>query len=339
MRHSHGINMGTQWGFASFDEATSHPKTIDAKREFIAHYPTIREARQDTRGLGLLIFAWEHILGPIGVHRLEAVKHRTNAAIVGRHTACNLSVPDKYHEVSLRHVLVLVRAISRDEVRIRVIDLNTEGGFFDESGRTLRAVAAEGSVFLRIGRLTLLLLVTDPDDGPPDDAHDAYDCIPERVFLEEESGLFKRPGFRAGADRTLALGVRHLQGGSRATIVTAQAEPVFSCRALPEHDEAIAGTVRLGHDESPRQPVGLSALRRGIMFGRYERCDLASRDWSDRISRVHFMLIDDHGDTLGVDLASSNGTFRKGERVKVCKLSGDDKVTLAGSIEVGWRRA
>jgi hypothetical protein len=79
-------------------------------------------------------------------------------------------------------------------------------------------------------------------------------------------------------------------------------------RALCE-DEPVHGELAVssrGRREIVR--VGLEALRRGLLVGRYERCH--SRTVTDeRVSRVHLLLVELAGQVCAIDLASSNGTF------------------------------
>ena len=139
-----------------------------------------------------------------------------NSAIIGRHSQCDLYLHGD-PALSLRHLAVLVHPLqawggpSGTDVVYRVVDLRTSTAFADEHGRRLEAVTAEGPMFLACGNYALFFLVTGDPSAWPEDAADAWACIPERVYVgeqEAEPDRWKRrrgrragPGAAASADR------------------------------------------------------------------------------------------------------------------------------------------
>src|SRR5688572_16149033 len=184
-------------------EATDDLGPFDARELFMRHWRIIKKALKTHPKQGVLMFAFDGGKNALGQAWLAATLDRTRVAIVGRHSMCNVAVPEHYERISLRHLAILVRAKSHDEVRVRVIDLHTQTGFYDESGRVLQAVTAEGSIFLRVGSVYLMILTTGDHAEIPDDPEAAYACIPERVFIEEREGTAGAPVAKLLAPRGL----------------------------------------------------------------------------------------------------------------------------------------
>src|SRR5687768_12859957 len=155
-------------------EADAGIHDVDVHGQFVERYPIIKKSLEHHRHLGVLVLAFDQSSTAIGQAWLKASLDKTRAAIIGRHSMCSLAMPQDYQEISLRHLCVLIRAIDHEQVRIRVFDLNTPAGFRDEEGRVLQAVVTEGPTFLRLGRVLLMVLVTDESSPIPHDAEDAY---------------------------------------------------------------------------------------------------------------------------------------------------------------------
>jgi hypothetical protein len=307
---------------------------LGAREAFIAHYAALRPLFEHTVDrLGLLLC----VVDRESVHYarwLPALPHRSNGTIVGRHHQAGVLVPERFGEVSLRHLAVTCRALCSDELRLRVIDLNTEHGFLDEEGRELRSIAAEGSVFLRIGSVLLMAIVTGPLGPSGESAAHAYECIPDRVFLaEEQSGVrFRRPARASGGGRELRASLK-----DRTTLITLTQPPVVSDALLKDDDEDPIGRLTLAEGRLRHERlVGARALDRGVLLGRYERCQLQYAD-SDQISRVHLMLIRDESDILAIDTASTNGTHTTdGQAVRIRALRSGARLLLPGGATLGW---
>lgn len=303
---------------------------IDARREFVARYPIIRRALEHRRHLGVMVLAFDAQQTAVGQAWLKASLDKTRALIIGRHSMCSLALPQEYAEVSLRHLAVTVRAIDHDEVRIRVLDLNTPTGFFDEEGRVLQAVVSEGPMFLRVGRVVLMVLVTDEGSPIPEDAEDAYLCIPERIFIEERHGSV--------GDRRRRPSPPEDDLAPEATLLKSLPGPMAAAGDLIDSDEMEVGAllIRSGGN-GVRRSVGPSALDRGILIGRYARCDVgATSDDDSRLSRVHFLLLRDGDEVFGIDTASTNGSCRDGRSILMERLEAGRAYDLAGEIEIVW---
>jgi hypothetical protein len=84
--------------------------------------------------------------------------------------------------------------------------------------------------------------------------------------------------------------------------------------------------------------IGESALKDGVLIGRYDRCDakdIATDDTS--LSRVHALLMRVEDRLLLIDTASSNGTFEKGQQVRVVVIDADTELRLGKKTYARWR--
>jgi len=75
-----------------------------------------------------------------------------------------------------------------------------------------------------------------------------------------------------------------------------------------------------------------------VLLGRYERCLNAQFDASGSVSRVHAVLVEDHGDTLVLDAGSTNGVVVNGDLCRARLLVSGDEVSL-GQVTFEWRPA
>ena len=89
----------------------------------------------------------------------------------------------------------------------------------------------------------------------------------------------------------------------------------------------ILAGVRL--DEPPSED-----LERGVLIGRYERCQLAGASGS--LSRVHLVLLLDGGDVWAVDTASLNGTIVEGQRISAIQLDRELELRLPSGMGMRW---
>ena len=298
---------------------------FDAKTLFFDRYETIRRALDAHRTQGVLILAFDRKGRALAQGWLKASLDKTRNAIIGRHTACGVALPSADRKVSLRHLAVLVRACSHSEATVRIVDLHTARGFTDESGQVLSAAVAEGPLFIGLDGVHLALLMTG--EPPPDDPEEAYAAIPPRVLIEERRGTVGVDGQRKVEFPTIA--------GAEQTLVRSTEGPVAAVADLCRPDEAPVGTLVIrGAKNTIRRTVGADALARGILVGRYERCSVGMD--TGRLSRVHFLLTQDEQDVIGVDTASTNGSWIGEREVSLTKLADGDCVSLAEALQLTW---
>ena len=80
--------------------------------------------------------------------------------------------------------------------------------------------------------------------------------------------------------------------------------------------------------------LGGAAVARGVLLGRYERCDGSEGAVlaSPAISRVHALVIELAGKLYVVDAGSTNGVWRGHQRVPLARLSTGETVALSGTV-------
>lgn len=288
---------------------------------------------------------------------LAAAQQRAASAIVGRHGSTDLYLPAD-RAMALRHLAVLVEPLDPAEprsVRFRVLDLRTGTGFFDESGRQLRAVAADGPMFVRAGA-TVILFVPTPmaegwqDLGEEEDAA-AWDSLPPRSFLEEPPGAVaeRRPPTLPSVEGRRPLGTPATGGRAWAfargtSVVSITGPGEVARRSLLADGEAPIGKLALRDGVHAQvMLVGARAAREGVLLGRYDRCDTGDLPvfQHDTLSRVHALVIEVGGRLHLIDTGSSNGTYvgSSQELARLVVLAPGTEVRLADVVGVVWTDA
>lgn len=307
---------------------------------FTAHYRRIRATCLELAEPGVAVFAFSLAdQSWLGTMCLAARPGEVRAGVVGRHTGADLFLGGD-RRLALRHLVYLIepmplREALRGEVRFRVMDLETGSPPVDEEGRAVASLTAEGPVFLRCQGVGLLAFVTgDPTDWP-DDAADAWDCLPARVFVEESLARGSAPRRMPHAPAA--------DDGRRTTVVRVLAGPTHV--AALASDEPPCGTLRLtSGGRRAAIAVGQAALRRGLLVGRYERChtQAGARIADEMVSRVHLLVVELAGCPCAVDLGSSNGSFAlaeggEPESLRARPLAAGDRIGLGGdATTLAW---
>ena len=314
---------------------------------FLHHYPSIRRKCASFGRSGVAVVAVDASTGYLaGILCIAAKVGVANSAIIGRHTMADLYL-DGDESLSLRHLAVIVAPLTgtRAEVAFRVVDLRTQAAFQDEHGRTFEALVAEGPIFVRCGAYVLFCMVTGDPTGWPASAKDGWACIPERVYLEAdeaEPDRWQRKRRWRLRRRTPAGGKSDDEPGPPITRVQSMLGPVRARKQLLADGEEATGTLRIHSDGAVQYVlVGQGALRRGILLGRYERCDVDGAELlaNDNISRVHLLLVDIAGSVYAIDTASTNGTWlRDSEReVRILPLQANIELVLGSDLaELRW---
>jgi hypothetical protein len=272
---------------------------------FFAHYAVIRDTCRGLPEPGIAVVAVHVPTGRLaGRLWLRARVDRAAVAVVGRHSRADLLLSSD-PSLSLRHLALVLhplRGWDGCDARFSVLDLRTRRAFHDEGGRHLEAVRCDGPALLGCASYALFFLQTgDVTDWPPL-AADAWAMLPQRVYLDEREAEPDRWARDAAARRQARR-----REPSRSCI-TAIRGPLRSDEALLGDGEKAVGTLDLiGEREVRRLPVGASAVRRGILLGRYARCDSADLFDDPCISRTHLLLLRVGDTLLGIDTASTEG--------------------------------
>jgi len=289
---------------------------------------------------------------------IAAKPGQVNAGIVGRHGQCDLFLEGD-GALSLRHLVVLVDPLTAWdepgaggpgswEVRYRLIDLRTSSGFRDEAGRQLEAVTVEGPAFVYVGRYALFCFPTGDAGAWPEDGAAAIKAMPERLYADErdaEPDRWRRGRHARGDHWAEGSNVQDVDGDlRRSSVITRVTSVSGPARArideLGAGDELL-GTLevqsKLGRDEVR---VGSLCADRGLLLGRYSRCDTAGATSLslEKISRVHLLVVRVGDELWAIDTASTNGMAASGSGVRVHRLQPGEELSLAdGAGAVRWR--
>jgi hypothetical protein len=296
----------------------SAPAAASFRDLFLRNYAAVRDRCASFGQPGLAIAAVDQFSGRLaGILCIAAKIGTANSAIIGRHSMTDLYL-DGDASLSLRHLVVVVSPLdlTSGEVRFRVVDLRTQAAFQDEHGRRFEGLVAEGPLFIRCGSYVLFCLPTGDPTSWPEIGEDAWACIPERVYLETDEAepdrwrrkrrvrtRHERPerGEASGIDRRGAI-----------TLVQGELGPVRAQTRLLGDGEQPVGVLRLRVANMVHSVlVGPRAIHRGILLGRYERCDVDGSKLltSESISRVHLLVIEVADRVYAIDTASTNGTW------------------------------
>jgi hypothetical protein len=325
---------------ASLDEPVAPAPERETFRElFVRHYDAIRLWCEKERRAGVAVLALDSD-GVASAVFLAFPPHAVATAIVGRHTRADLRLEGD-PSVSLRHLALLLfpRSNPSHRSRYRLVDLRTASGFFDERGKRLRAIEADGPAFVRVGRYALLLFSRSDSEPPwPEDAEEGWSRIPDRLYLDEVEAEERSKDWERESDR--AWDVDALPALKAApTLVHSVAGPemaVHELELVAEGDTAL-GELRIASTRGLATVVlGKRAASAGVLLGRSRRCD-AGRVLSDRgISRVHLLVIEIAGALYAVDTASSNGVFLEGAKARAVPLEGSGTFRLGDLAAVSW---
>lgn len=244
--------------------------------------------------------------------------------VIGRHDCCALTLHDE--DISLRHALVRVSQQGVGEARVRLIDLGSSNIFRTEDGQACKSVLAEGPLFVHMLGYQLYLFPTGTlaTSRWDNDADAAWASFPERVYLDHRiPERMNREPRRPPAGRarrhtymTLLPAAQHL-------------------RAKPGAGGNVLGTILLAAENTQiAHRVSSEDLERGVLIGRYERCQLAGASHS--LSRVHLVLLLDGGDIWAVDTASLNGTIVDGQKISAIVLDREVELKLPAGMGMRW---
>ena len=178
----------------------------------------------------------------------------------------------------------------------------------------------------------------EADDPWPEDSDAAWTRIPERVYLERESADPARWLFPAGGAREIVPQVREARPPGT-TLVDSFPGPVFAAWVLQSSGPARGEIVVRSVSGVASLPVSVSAARQGVLLGRYERCDTAGLPVlsSEKLSRVHLLVIEIEGVLYALDTASRNGSWLPAGPLRAARVEPGRPIRLARDASVEWR--
>jgi len=326
------------------------PRSVPFEALFFAHYPAIRSTCRGLANPGVAVIA-VHIptCRLAGRMWLRAQIGRPATAIVGRHSRADLLLTDD-RGMSLRHLALVLhplRTWDGHDARFTVLDLRTSGAFHDEKGRHLEGVRCEGPAMLSSGDYALFFLQTGDATDWPSVASYAWAMLPKRVYLDDRAAEPDRwDRRRANRHANRRVEWRDREDDDGLSRVTAIRGPVRTDEKLIRDGEQPVGALNVLTARSARRVrVGPAALSRGILLGRYSRCDAADVLDGDCISRSHLLLLRVEGKLYAIDTASTFGSYadRGGTQqheFRVLALEGDTTIVLADeSAVLRWHPA
>ncbi|WP_045119302.1 FHA domain-containing protein [Haliangium ochraceum] len=174
--------------------------------------------------------------------------------------------------------------------------------------------------------------VGDDIDADADEGNRDHDDDGDLDVAGMRRALGKLPGWSKSA--------RGNQPGDRRgaiTLVQSELGPVRAQTRLLDDDEQPLGTLRLRvGDDTHSVLVGADAARRGILLGRYERCDVDGSKLltNTNISRVHLLVIELGEHLYAIDTASTNGTWLDADEteVRITQLGSGVELCLGNDI-------
>ncbi len=275
---------------------------------------------------GVALVACHSSLGVTGAVCIAAKPGSINATIVGRHREADLFLSADAG-VALRHLVVITHKLDSPSL-FSVLDLRTGSGFQDEEGETREAVTCDGPLFIRCGDYALFLLPTAIGRTLAGDAATAWHELPPRRLVAAAFGTLKGPR------QPLSLeGVPEPVGTF--TSVSFRSGPRVARGDLLQPGEVPSGELRIdGPHGTASVTLGATALREGVLLGRYDRCDTAAV-FDGTVSQVHALLVEVDDDLYAVDCASTHHLFVGGERQRVAALGASSSMRL-GRTRVDW---
>lgn len=310
--------------------STCNPAQLDAWARLRREAPSFDEAR-----------ARISEAGQASGHRLHWMSASTSGScdlpaspdaflVVGRHSSCDVVLREDPC-VALRHVIVRSSVLDDGCPVVSVLDLRSRDGFQIGDGTVQRSIVVTGPLAFRIGAFTLVAL---PGGAPVEAAFGPPSC--ERAEAHPYRVASRRLGgqpphsWRAVSRITLMPGVE---------AVSRLPANVALAADDTRHELALASGGR-------RAGVVLSGtdLDRGVLVGRDPRCvDSGLRAILDGgISRMHLLLRRDaRGAVVAFDLASTQGTYEQGRRVRSVALADGGPALHMGMVSpvrVEWRR-
>lgn len=286
---------------------------------FLAHYDEIRAlVSLDAPGAAVIAIhaPTGRLAGRLWVKRKP---DRPNAAILGRHSECDLVLD--HGGVSLRHAALIVPKGDGGAPRFWLRDLRTHGGLDSEAGLPIGGALVERAGLFRLGGYALIAIATGSGERWPERGADAWAELHGTTAALRVVGMdMAKPTSRPG----------------RTPSVTVIRGPLDTSSRLMDPGGVRVATLRL--DSGPRRArlaLDEHALGRGVLLGRYARCDSSSVFDEPDLSRVHALVVRVEDDVVLIDTASTHGTYGSSDpahTARVVLLSGGEVATLGHDL-------
>lgn len=335
------------------------------KAAFLDAFRAIRQSYEDAPRSSYVLF----VVGEHGqtIYRefLPLQGERFVDRIAGRHLQCTVRLPGP-PSVSLRHLLLrfhLQPGRGQDPV-FKVLDLATPSGFITVDGQQTFGMSGIGHGAFYLDGNHFFLLFRDRMQFPQNPLEawkailpvDAPELIPDA--LRVQNAPFSEKQIKPRLAPLQNDSVQKNEDSSRGKTFFGKSSiwiiggPQYLPAAAglgeePSHPQGGGGGGRrlmllvqsADRTIDVRIAVQAEQLRRGILVGRYDRCNLgpAHFQFAHDISRVHLLLIEDEGHFFAIDTDSTGGTRVDGEPISTLELDGITRLQLAGSLSITWK--
>ncbi len=297
---------------------------LDVEEAFKSQYGALRRAALELTDRGVLVAAFDGSM--LVAQALEPDGDGLPHLIVGRHPRCHLQLAGMA-SLALRHLFVRPAG---PEVEVR--DLRTGQGFSVHGVGTCGAIRTTGQLFVQVGGAVVFVLPRSTWlQGWPEGADEAWASLPPlRVSRQEEPRAHNEPG----APRPHPT----WDGATRVTTLPALSELRQERPAVPTGEQAGVLTLESEHGKVV-VPVTRAELAAGLLVGRYARCQLgAELSDVDSWSRVHVLLLEEDGELLAYDTASTPGTVIDAFFVDSGRLGERSVLALGPDVHLTWER-
>lgn len=258
--------------------------------------------------------------------------------VFGRHSRCDVVLGSEHARESLRQALALCsRDPSTGRALFRLIDLRAAPSIELGDGRMRSSLLASGPFACRIGGHVLVALPNEPlPEGLPELVIDDHPMLPPA-----------RPQPVREQLRPVAL--TSMPAPGRHAYRDAFRRSYISSFPYSQHVDEVAGVMDEGGPyvleaaagaAMASCPVSEATLVRGLFVGRSPNCSATFlRVLRESTSRLHLLVTRDGADNVAVDVASTNGMFVNGVRVRYVKLA-DEGTTLrlSDGVTLTWRK-
>ncbi len=318
------------------------------QESFLSKYDELRAAYGETREFSYLCFAVNSRSQNFQAKVLRLEPGVFVDLIVGRHTQCALVLPED-EAVSLRHVLVRLYLRPADLVPVfKVLDLATPTALRDVDGGRTTGLVGAGHCMLTVGDYHLYLIYNN-DTALPTDAVEAWDALQPAQSPERKQDAFRtfndlvspaqiKPRLRQVMVDAPERNENHTFSGT-GSLLRIQG-PSF----IEDHSPGPEGTQVYLLLKSERGNLDLriavkdTQLRRGILIGRYDRCEVGGKGLHlpESVSRVHLILMEDEGVCWAINAASTNGCTVSTVPFTTRRMDGNTLLSLGGETTLTW---
>jgi len=237
-----------------------------------------------------------------------------DSLILGRHSRCDIVLPDD-PSISLRHLLLRTQQSEEGPLSFEMLSLQAPLDLKLADGSLVASLQGEGIIAAQLGKYSIIAM---PSDLIPNDLPSALPGIQTLGSGPADQSI----------EATAISRVKARKNPSHASVLPLSAK-----------DAVGRVTIQAQGSESTLW-LSKAQLQQGVVIGRYTRCaGGAIRGlFDDVVSRTHLLLCTEAGIPVAYDLASRNGVWRSGRRIRIATLTGPMTLSLGKKqrVLVNW---